>query len=100
MLAKTKGLKVDCVAYDLEDSVTPHKKEEARMGVSRFLHEPRPLNITELAVRINPVTSTWAERDLLEVVWQWRYEINPLLVARAHGASSRRRTSIRLSFPK
>lgn len=68
MLAKTQGLKVGCVAYDLEDSVTPAKKEEARMNVSRFLHEPRTPSITESAVRINPVGSEWAENDLLDVV--------------------------------
>lgn len=68
MVAKTQGLKVDCVAYDLEDSVTPSKKVEARMNVSRFLHEPRPPDITERAVRINPVGSKWAENDLVEVV--------------------------------
>lgn len=68
MLAKTRGLKVDCVAYDLEDSVTPAKKAEARMNVQRFLHEPRTPSITEHAVRINPVGSEWAETDLLDVV--------------------------------
>lgn len=68
MLAKTQGLKIDCVAYDLEDSVTPAKKAEARMNVSRFLHEPRSPGILERAVRINPVGSRWAENDLLDVV--------------------------------
>lgn len=68
MLTKSRGLEVDCVAYDLEDSVTPAKKAEARMNVSRFLHEPRPSSITECAVRINPVGSEWAENDLLDVV--------------------------------
>ena len=68
MLAKTQGLKVDCVAYDLEDSVIPAKKGEARINVSRFLHEPGTPGITERAVRINPVGSQWAENDLLDVV--------------------------------
>lgn len=68
MLAKTQGLKVDCVAYDLEDSVIPAKKGEARMNLSRFLHEPRTPGITERAVRINPVGSQWAEQDLLDMV--------------------------------
>ena len=68
MLAKTQGLKVDCVAYDLEDSVIPAKKKEARMNVTRLLNEPHMPNITERAVRINPVGSKWAENDLLDVV--------------------------------
>lgn len=68
MLAKTQGLKVDCVAYDLEDSVVPAKKAEARMNVCRVLHEPRALNITERAVRVNPIGSKWAEHDLRDVV--------------------------------
>lgn len=68
MLAKTQSLKVDCVAYDLEDSVTPAMKTEARMNVSKLLHEPRTPGITERAVRINQLGSSWAEQDLLDVV--------------------------------
>lgn len=58
----------DCVAYDLEDSVTPHKKAEARSLVRRALDLPAPSGIRERAVRINSVDSGLALADLTEVV--------------------------------
>ena len=68
MLVKTQSLTVDCVAYDLEDSVIPSKKEEARSLLRTLLREAHTPGITEHAVRINPVASKWAEDDLVEVV--------------------------------
>ena len=72
MLDKSRGLNVDCVAYDLEDSVSPGKKAEARKAISKFLEEPRAKGIRENAVRINAVESGLALHDLSEVVWQWK----------------------------
>ena len=68
MLDKTISLNVDCVAYDLEDSVTLGKKAEARSNLRRFLEQPRPSGIKEQAVRINAVESGLALEDLIEVV--------------------------------
>ena len=68
MLNKTKGLTADCVAYDLEDSVTPSRKSEARMNVRRFLELPRSTNVRECAVRINAVGSGFEAEDLAQVV--------------------------------
>lgn len=68
MLEKSKGLTVDCVAFDLEDSVTPGKKVEARQNLRRFLEQPRSVTIKEQAVRINAVESGLALDDLTEVV--------------------------------
>lgn len=65
---KSRSLTADCVAYDLEDSVTPHKKAEARSLVRRALDEPSPASIRERAVRINSVDSGLALADLTEVV--------------------------------
>ncbi|KAI4115340.1 MAG: hypothetical protein LQ338_007872 [Usnochroma carphineum] len=67
MLDKSRGLSVDCVAYDLEDSVTPSKKSEARSTVRRFL-ESRPSGIKETAVRINAIPTGFAQDDLTEVL--------------------------------
>ncbi|GAE00009.1 citrate lyase beta subunit [Paecilomyces variotii No. 5] len=67
-LDKSRGLKADCVAYDLEDSVTPHKKAEARSLVRRALDQPAPEGIKERAVRINSVESGLALGDLTEVL--------------------------------
>ena len=68
MLEKSRGLIVDCVAYDLEDSVTPGKKAEARLNIRSFLAQTRPKGVKENAVRINAVETGLALEDLTEVV--------------------------------
>ncbi|KAL2820245.1 citrate lyase beta subunit, partial [Aspergillus cavernicola] len=65
---KSRSLTADCVTYDLEDSVTPHKKSEARALVRRALDQPAPAGIRERAVRINSVDSGLALADLTEVL--------------------------------
>ncbi|PYH46747.1 HpcH/HpaI aldolase/citrate lyase family protein [Aspergillus saccharolyticus JOP 1030-1] len=65
---KSRTLTADCVAYDLEDSVTPHMKAEARSLVRRALDQPAPEGIRERAVRINSVDSGLALGDLTEVL--------------------------------
>ena len=67
MLDKTRNFKVDCVAYDLEDSVVPSKKSEARGNISRFLQTRSP-DVTENAVRINAVNTGLALDDLTAMV--------------------------------
>ncbi|KAK1142551.1 hypothetical protein N8T08_007526 [Aspergillus melleus] len=67
-LDKSRSLTADCVAYDLEDSVTPHKKAEARSLVRRALELPPTQGIRERAVRINSVDSGLALADLTEVL--------------------------------
>ncbi|MCJ1228399.1 hypothetical protein MMC12_005060 [Toensbergia leucococca] len=68
MMDKSRGLEVDCVAYDLEDSVTTSNKAEARKKIRRFLDQPRAGGIKETAVRINAVESGLALDDLTEVL--------------------------------
>lgn len=68
MLDKSRSLVADCVAYDLEDSVTPSRKEEARYLVRQAIDQPAPPGIRERAVRINSVDSGLALADLTEVV--------------------------------
>ena len=68
MLTKSRGLNVDCVAYDLEDSVTPGKKSEARQNLRALLEQPRVDGIREQSARINSVDSGYALDDLTEVV--------------------------------
>ncbi|KAF4552625.1 Hypothetical protein D9617_9g024140 [Elsinoe fawcettii] len=67
-LDKTRTLSVDNVTYDLEDSVTPSKKPEARSNLQTFLSQERPSSIKELAVRINSVDSGFALDDLTSVL--------------------------------
>ena len=54
-LDKSRTLAVDCVAYDLEDSVTPQRKAEARALVRKELDKQSPEKVKERAVRINSV---------------------------------------------
>ena len=68
MLDKSRSLSVDCVVYDLEDSVTLARKPEARSAIRRFLEQPPAPGIKEQAVRINSVESGLALDDLSEVV--------------------------------
>ena len=67
-LDKSRSLTADCVTYDLEDSVTPHMKAEARSLVRRAIDQAAPPGIRERAVRINSVDSGLALGDLTEVV--------------------------------
>lgn len=46
-LEKSRGLKVDTVAYDLEDSVTLGNKEMARKNIVDFLKGERPKDVRE-----------------------------------------------------
>lgn len=68
MLAKSRGLRVDNVTYDLEDSVTPANKAGARRALRAFLTQPRPAAVGEVAVRVNAVASGLALADLEEIV--------------------------------
>ena len=73
MLDKSRLLSVDSVAYDIEDSVTPSKKAEARQNIRQLLEQPRAEGIGEQGVRINSVESGLALEDLTTVV---RYPIS------------------------
>lgn len=63
-LAKAFELGADCVIFDLEDSVAPEAKEQARENLRR-LFETRPEGGPEVAIRINPLASEWGTEDFL-----------------------------------
>ena len=67
MLAKAPGLPADEVFLDLEDSVAPGAKEEARANVVQALKEGDWEGKT-VVVRINGVQTRWCYRDVIEVV--------------------------------
>ncbi|KAF4974435.1 hypothetical protein FZEAL_8657 [Fusarium zealandicum] len=66
MLSKSLGLLSDNVTYDLEDSVTPSLKDTARGQLRDHISNlsARPSGISELAVRINAVSTPYALSDL------------------------------------
>ena len=67
-LDKSRTLAADCLTYDLEDSVTPSRKVEARSLVRKALEQSLPRSIKERAVRINSVASGLALSDLTEIL--------------------------------
>jgi citrate lyase subunit beta-like protein len=85
MLDKTRTLTVDNVTYDLEDSVTPSRKDEARGMLRKFLSQPRAPNIKEQAVRINAVETGLALHDLNEVLQS--PNLDAIVVPKVQGAS-------------
>ncbi|KAK1757625.1 Pyruvate/Phosphoenolpyruvate kinase-like domain-containing protein [Echria macrotheca] len=64
-LTKSQSLHSDNITYDLEDSVTPSLKSQARTNLAtHLLTTPRPPGIKDIAVRINAITTPHAEADL------------------------------------
>jgi citrate lyase subunit beta / citryl-CoA lyase len=67
MLSKAPGLPADEVFMDLEDSVAPGAKEEARGNIVQALKEGDWAGKT-VVVRVNSVSTKWCYRDVIEVV--------------------------------
>lgn len=69
MLQKSLTLASDNITYDLEDSVTAQQKPAARSALRNHLSTlpRRPDTISELAVRINAMSTPHAEEDLLSL---------------------------------
>ncbi|MFA7416284.1 MAG: CoA ester lyase [Rhizobium sp.] len=66
-LAKAQGLDCDSVIFDLEDSVAPEKKAEARDNLRRFFAET-PLEGKESIIRINASDTEFAAADMAAVI--------------------------------
>ncbi|MEU1723934.1 CoA ester lyase [Nonomuraea sp. NPDC005692] len=66
-LEKAQTLPADEVFLDLEDSVAPLAKDEARKNVVTALREGDWTGKTR-AVRVNDLTTMWTYRDVIEVV--------------------------------
>ena len=67
MLTKAPGLPADEVFMDLEDSVAPAAKEEARGNIIQALKEGDWTG-KAVVVRVNGVSTKWCYRDVIEVV--------------------------------
>jgi citrate lyase subunit beta/citryl-CoA lyase len=65
-LEKSLGLAADCVVYDLEDSVGPGDKRQARENVIRALAREKPRR-QERIVRVNGLKSEWCAEDIAAV---------------------------------
>lgn len=67
MLEKSKGLPADQVFLDLEDSVAPIAKEDARANVVAALNEGGYEGKVR-TIRVNDLTTQWTYRDVVTVV--------------------------------
>lgn len=62
-LAKLASLDCDAAIIDLEDSIAPEAKVEARRAMVEFM-SGRPRGRAEIVVRINALSSEWGAEDL------------------------------------
>jgi citrate lyase subunit beta/citryl-CoA lyase len=86
MLAKAPSLPADEVFMDLEDSVAPGAKEEARGSVVQALTEVDWTGKT-VVVRINGVYTKWCYRDVIEIAENAGEIVDCLMVPKVEYAS-------------
>lgn len=67
MATKSLGIDADSLIIDLEDSVAPHVKKEAREFVKEFIEE-MDFGEKEVAVRINSLKTEYGNDDLNEMI--------------------------------
>jgi citrate lyase subunit beta/citryl-CoA lyase len=86
MLAKAPALPADEVFMDLEDSVAPAAKEEARANVVQALKEG-DWNGKTVVVRVNGVQTRWCYRDVTEVVENAHPYLDCLMIPKVEHAT-------------
>ena len=86
MLAKAPSLPADEVFMDLEDSVAPLAKEEARGNVVQALKEGDWSGKT-VVVRVNSVSTKWCAGDIHEVVGSAGGYVDCVMVPKVETAS-------------
>src|SRR5437867_7875609 len=86
MLAKAPSLSADEVFMDLEDSVAPAAKEEARGHVVQALKEGDWTGKT-VVVRVNGVYTKWCYRDVIEVVENAHQFLDCIMVPKVEHAA-------------
>ncbi len=86
MLAKAPGLAADEVFMDLEDSVAPGAKEEARRNIVQALREGDWSGKT-VVVRVNGVSTKWCYRDVIEIVENAAEHVDCLMVPKVEYAT-------------
>lgn len=85
MLAKAPGLGADELVLDLEDSVVPAAKAQARDTLASFL--PKRSDGPALAVRVNALRSLWFRDDVTVLVERAGAAIDSLVVPKVETAA-------------
>lgn len=86
MLSNAPGLSADEVFMDLEDSVAPLAKEEARGNVVQALKEGDWTGKT-VVVRVNGVSTKWCYGDVIEIVENAGRFLDCIMIPKAEYAS-------------
>ncbi|WP_214412672.1 HpcH/HpaI aldolase/citrate lyase family protein [Sphaerisporangium fuscum] len=84
-LDKAQGLPADEVFLDLEDSVAPSAKEQARKNVVEALRTGDWAGKTRV-VRVNDLSTAWTYRDVIEVVEGAGDALDCLMLPKVEGA--------------
>jgi citrate lyase subunit beta / citryl-CoA lyase len=86
MLDKAQGLPTDQVFLDLEDSVAPLAKEDARKNVVTVLNEGDWTGKTRV-VRVNDVTTRWTYRDVITIVEEAGANLDCVMLPKVQSAA-------------
>jgi citrate lyase subunit beta/citryl-CoA lyase len=96
MLGKAPGLGADMVFLDLEDSVSPLEKENARDNIVRAINE-NDWGDTVLCVRINAWDTEWTYRDVIHIVEKSSERLDELMLPKVQDASEVRALDLLLT---
>jgi citrate lyase subunit beta/citryl-CoA lyase len=86
MLGKAPGLGADMVFLDLEDSVSPLEKENARENVVRAIND-NDWGETVLCVRVNAWDTEWTYGDVIHVVENASERLDELMLPKVQTAA-------------
>ncbi|MGI8593381.1 MAG: HpcH/HpaI aldolase/citrate lyase family protein [Solirubrobacteraceae bacterium] len=89
MLAKAQGLAADEVVIDLEDSVPPDGKDDARVTAAKAVSEGS-WEGRSVAVRINSTSTPWGARDVAHLVEEAGEALTCLVVPKVQSADELR----------
>ncbi|MEJ5301468.1 MAG: CoA ester lyase [Thermodesulforhabdaceae bacterium] len=84
MLAKARNIAVDVLMFDLEDSVPVDEKARARQMISECLLEEEKWASGSRSVRINPMDSPYAYRDIVDVVERAGKAIDTIVIPKVN----------------
>ncbi len=96
MLEKARGLATDALFLDLEDSVSPLVKEQARANVIAALCEGG-FGDRVVSVRINAMDTQWSADDLTQVIEQAGDKVDCILVPKMQTAAQLQQVDERIA---
>jgi len=86
MLDRAQGLPADQVFLDLEDSVAPLAKEDARKNIVAALNDGDWAGKTRV-VRVNDLTTRWTYRDVITITEEAGVNLDCVMLPKVQGAA-------------